>query len=177
LLPLKDGKPCIFSAMNFLARNGAERIIVVVSPNSVIPHVLSSLWVGKNIDIVVQDIPHGVCDAIRLATSNIGPLHRICITFCDNVYNDHELVQWHDGPYGTVRNLARQDLDGWEVSIWKHRAGNLKLAGHVIASGEQCKGASGNITQWLNMIIAVPKEQDLDWHDIGTLEAYMEYWK
>lgn len=181
LLPIKNGKPCIVSGLELLERS-CQRVHVVTSPPSCIPSVIEGMSeygmldsLG-NYDVVYQERALGVVDALRCLRFGLDDI--VVVTFCDNVFDDHEVVPLRPLlPYASVRKVEGA-LDGHDGERWVDRSSKpeWKLAGWFVLRQVHIDIGGTTSVDFLNRIEAKPVAMPYEWHDIGTMDAYKEYW-
>lgn len=183
LLPIAGGMPCIMSGLGLLKRSGAQRITIVISPDSCIPQVLKGLY-DDSLEYVVQPKALGVPDALS-QLKGISDDDTLMVTFCDNVFVEEECIPWGICPSAAVREMSpsNHQLDGWTKvnKCWVLRTyyTPLKLAGWYVIKGEHLlmvESPESSIV-FLNSIEAEAMFINHPWWDIGTMNSYKEYWR
>lgn len=192
LLPLRDGRPAIMSAIDMvLGIPDIAHVVIVVSPGSIIPKIVKALYPTintNNMEFVTQLQPKGVMDALGCVIRGMTcavPYTRAIVTFCDNVYPKNDFIDI-DGPSVSTRQVSSTELDFFdnETGLWTSREKSSNARREAIAGWYllpidcllQC-GYRDNFLDYLNWIEATPISRAAKgWHDIGTLAAYHKYW-
>jgi len=183
LLPLRNGRPAITSAIDFCRRARCGRVVIVVGPNSAVPLVLQTLE-PSGLNYAVQREPDGVRDAITCAANFVEDL--ALITFCDNVYDERDCGPevGETAPLVSVRwrHPAQLDWYDFQKMRWQERESGSErwcLAGWYLLGREHIEvGLSSQLTsvEYLNMIKARARQVKGSWHEVGTAESYLDYW-
>lgn len=171
LLPAEGGI-VIESGIQMLMRSRVDRIICVVSPDSLLPLVLKQR--GHRLTYRYQYTANGVLDALGCARTEGAT--RYLVTFCDNVFCSRENAVCDAGDYVAVRAGSSDSLDGWNGERWVERGEPMT---HVLAGWYSIKAcnlpAGGSVLAWLNVIHAKPALCKGDWFDVGTQKGYTDY--
>lgn len=178
LLPLRNQKPVITSGIDMLLRSGCHVIVVVLSPESLLSRILRALYPQHNFIFRYQDVPTGVGGALAAAKEACAPFDDVVVTFCDNVFDEREAARG-TAPCASVRRISGRELDGHLQGMWLHRDQNplQKLAGWYILNPDHLDTTIMDSIDFLNSIQASAVNMDYPWYDIGTLDAYQEYWR
>lgn len=189
LLPLRNGKPAVTSAIELLNRSGCGDVVLVVPPCSAIPYVVRSL--GHRVRVIEQTEPNGVpaaLDALRgLLNYRAAMMTEFVVAYCDNVYgadahvpSELPAVPCHSVMSGLNPSKSKH-LARYVNGTWVREAPNgMFVAGWmVLQSRDLLEAAQFNSTEGLlNFLNAEPVQiEDKYWWDIGTPDAYLSYWK
>ena len=166
LLPIEGGRPAITSAIDFLHRHGLP-VMVVVSPDSAIPLVLDAMY--PRLRYVVQQAACGPLHAMRLVPRE----SRMVFTFCDNIYTGQLDTR---SPIATVRDSDNPELDRYYKGWVPRGSCGVAFAGYIVCDPHHLDVPGDTLLEWLNAIKAEPVRKDDEWHDLGTLSSYKEYW-
>lgn len=181
LLPLRNGRPAVFSSIDLFRRSGIGDIVVVVPPLSVIPNV-----VGSEVSYAIQREPLGVPHAVSVAIDRDLPGDTyVAVSCCDNVYSEKSQVV--TSRYATVADnlppYKAASLSGYECGKYKERVfSGTYIAGWFCAEASAWLAARPNqrTVDWLNEQAIKPsvmnKDEQEDWWDIGTQDTYLRYW-
>jgi len=175
LLPQRDGRPVIFSGLDYLLRHHADPVHVVVPPSSVIVDVIAAHYPEANLNFVYQPEASGVGDAIN----QVGARGAVMIVMADNIYPPNETVP-AAAPAAVVRrvpawrlpHLVRLGADGL---LTRTGPGRLALTSPwIIIVGGKPLSPEG----WPDLngarFIELPTA---GWWDIGTHDTYAAYWR
>lgn len=173
LMPMRNGRPVICSAIDFLLNNDCYNVEVIVSPKSMIQAAIRHLY--PNLIWTVQSEPKGVVHAIQCAYKRPGSW---LITFCDNIYPKGEKVPKSALNRASTRVIDSIELDGFDLTKWVDREKRpvAKLAGWVHLPYVHATIRGDRLIDMLNnfFVESMPMD-DRGWHDIGTYPSYMEY--
>jgi NDP-sugar pyrophosphorylase family protein len=196
ILPIRHNMLAVESSINLYHRSGIHDIYIVVPPNHVLPQILSHRH-GYTFKYVYQPRPDGVPGAIMAVLAQFPSITSFFVSCCDNVYHDEEFIDVHNieiqkttVPLIVTRNCSPADmhrLSGWDEASqqWQHPATNVQcFAGwtyYPSASAFTQAYAqlqdSGSCIELINALKAKPFHLDQTWwYDIGTVQAYREYW-
>ena len=171
MLVSNEGEAIIESGVKFLQRSQCSRIVVVISPGSLIPLYLQKY----ELEYAIQRTPRGVLDALMQVDKW---KRRVIIAFGDNVYpEDESCPTWLAPPAASVRRVAGDELDGYdfEISRWVHRSEepDYKLAGWYLLANTT---PDRDNLAMLNSLEAKPFIcQPNGWYDVGTPSSYEDY--
>jgi len=186
LLPLKNGKPVITSGIDLLLRSDINDIRVIVPPDSVIPSILDYAYSSARLKYVVQHTALGVPIAIsQMLPDNLFDFEdKIVVVYCDNVYGHNVKITDVKRIGHTVIEITdlikSKSLSRYFRGRWMDvQEGNSCVAGWMVLDRDAIQWAHHyqSTIDFLNHVEAEPIHIDDDsWWDIGTVEAYKEYW-
>jgi len=188
LLPTRhNGLPMAVNAARQLLDNGMRHIVVVRNPkDKALEHVLLNYFGACGPMTLVDDDYAGVTGAIAKGCAKINE-DLYAVFCCDNIYPD-EKYPAERGAY--VRHLApdrQKDLDLFDTfskeycprggilpNNWKFKA--LTTPWIIDSHDAQSADAYTNVLDWLNSIRLPARHGAPGWDDLGTPQAYEDYW-
>ena len=161
-----------------LLSHHCDEIVIVKDSTDVLPVVLEARgWVWR---YVTQPKPTGVFDALWRGL--VAAKYDDCIVaFADNVYDLYEEIPTGD-MLASVRAVDNPQLDYFENAGWhpcNGAAHRMSFAGWL-AIDRRKVAVSMNRTDLMSVFNASkikPIIAESYWHDIGTPESYIKYWK
>jgi hypothetical protein len=190
LLPLKNGKPAITSALDLFNRHEVAKVAVVIPMWSAIPDVLDSL--EYKIDFFIeQRQPLGVLEALTHVVGYANGLDNIVVSYSDNVFDEkvviperqcgieHTSVQVHSS--FRRRHLASVQSSSRSIAGYGQYAPKALRA---LLESYNTKQSLGFVLNHCASTMFTPlklegNQNALDhhWWDIGTPETYLAYWR